>query len=164
MFGDSTMRATFVSTLLLAGLVLTPVAYAQTATVTATCKDGTDFSGATRHGACKGHKGVASWGTTPQTTGASPGIAPAAAPATKTANTPASPPPTMPTKTAMTPPASGSAAKVGGPGQVWVNTSTKVYHCPGDRYYGKTKAGEFMSQSAAEAAGDHPSGGKACTS
>ena len=31
-------------------------------TVTAICKDGTTFSGATRSGACRGHGGVKSWG------------------------------------------------------------------------------------------------------
>jgi hypothetical protein len=33
-----------------------------TGTVTATCKDGTSFTGAKRSGACWGHGGVRSWG------------------------------------------------------------------------------------------------------
>jgi hypothetical protein len=161
------MRTALLTTVLGAGLFLAPIAYAQTATVTATCKDGTDFSGTTRSGACKGHKGVASWGTAAAATAApgNPGMAPAAAPPSHSANAaPTAPPPSMPSKTATnTAGSSNTAGKMGGPGQVWVNTSSKVYHCPGDRYYGKTKAGEFMSQAAAEAAGDHPSGGKACS-
>jgi len=35
---------------------------------------------------------------------------------------------------------------------VWVNTETKVYH-KGGRWYGKTKQGQFMTESAAQAAG-----------
>jgi len=47
--------------------------------------------------------------------------------------------------------------------KVWVNKSSKVYHCPGSRYYGKTKSGEYMTQGEAQAAGNHAAGGKVCT-
>ncbi len=50
----------------------------------------------------------------------------------------------------------------GGPDKVWVNTTSNVYHCPGDRYYGKTKAGKYVTESAALAEGDKPDAGKKC--
>jgi hypothetical protein len=113
-----------------------------TNTVTATCKDGTPFSGTKRSGACRGHGGVQSWGTAAATP---PSAAPSlAAPPGAAGNT--------------------AAAPGGGGGQVWVNTDSKVYHCPGTRYYGKTKQGAYMSEAAAKAAGDRPAYGKGCGS
>ena len=130
------------------GLALSLVAQAQTPAVTATCNDGSPFSGATRSGACRGHGGVKTWNsaapsvTAPATGGA---VAPEAAPSK----------PVTPAQTAR---------GVPGAGQVWVNTASKVYHCPGDRWYGKTKAGEYMPEAQAKSSGFHPDHNKACTS
>jgi hypothetical protein len=113
-----------------------------TDTVTATCKDGTPFTGTRRSGACHGHGGVQSWGAAPATT--SPLNAPPQ-PATQPA----------PARTERGAP---------GAGQVWVNTPSKVYHCAGTRWYGKTKQGSYMSETEARAQGARPDHGKACTS
>jgi hypothetical protein len=135
--------------------------------VTATCKDGTSYSGAKRSGACRGHGGVQAFTSTgtPAT--------PAATPASSTASTaPSAPAPAKPVPatapvaapaptTAMKPPA--TPVPTGAAGQVWVNTASKVYHCPGTQYYGNTKKGEYMTEVAAKAAGAHADHGKACS-
>lgn len=60
-------------------------------------------------------------------------------------------------------PAQGASMPGGGAGQVWVNTSSKVYHCEGNKYYGKTKNGAYMAEADAKAKGFHADHGKACT-
>ena len=138
------MRNLLLSFVLVSGLIL-PLGAAHTqstATVTASCKDGTVFTGTKRSGACRGHGGVQSWGET---------TSPANAPSQSAAQ----PAPTTSERAAPTP---------GGAGQVWVNTASKVYHCPGTRWYGKTKQGSYMSEPEARAQGARPDHGKACSS
>lgn len=146
------MRTIWVAALILVGMTFPPAVFAQTAaTVTAVCKDGTDYSGKSRRGACSDHGGVQTF--------KSPTTVPA--PAARV-QSPPSPTPsrTQPAAAPSRPPtvqATGAAS-----GQVWVNTSSKVYHCPGTRYFGKTKAGAYMAEAAAKAEGDRPDHGKAC--
>ena len=130
------------------GLVLSLAVHAQSPTMSATCNDGSPYSGTTRSGACRGHGGVKTWNTAaPSTT----------APATGAAATPTAP-------ASSTPAPAPTTRGTPGTGQVWVNTTSKVYHCPGDRYYGKTKAGEYMPEAQAKSSGFHADHGKACAS
>lgn len=129
---------------------------------TGLCKDGTYWTNATKKGACHGHKGVKDWyGAAAATSTAAATPPPAAPPAPMPAPAAASKPAAAATHENYTPPA--SAAPGGGPGMVWVNKNSKVYHCPADRWYGKTKNGAYMSEADAKAQGNRPDHGKACS-
>ncbi len=127
------------------------------------CKDGTYSTQATKKGACRGHQGVKEWYGASAANGSAAGAgatAPVAAPA-RPAPAPAASATAAPKKAAPAPAA--EAAPGGGAGLVWVNGSSNVYHCQGDKWYGKTKSGSYMSEADAKAKGDHPDHGKACT-
>jgi hypothetical protein len=81
------------------------------------------------------------------TVGAGAATAPRATPA------PAANAPRKPSSTGAATTAQSNRTPGGGNGQVWVNTETKVYHYQGDRWYGKTKAGKYMSEADAQKAG-----------
>jgi hypothetical protein len=155
-----------------------PAATAATASApaagsTGQCKDGTYTDTSTKKGACRGHKGVKEWyaaDASPATKAAAPvaappPAAPAAAPAPVVAAAPAAAAApasaTARRPSQFTPPAEAAAG--GGAGMVWANGSSQVYHCPGDKWYGKTKSGSYMSEADAKAKGLHPDHGKACT-
>jgi len=191
-FGRLTVRPIILPLTFAAALLVTAGAHAQTASsVTATCKDSTTFSSDTRKGACRGHGGVQTWGqdaaaTTKippsvtsskaptATTGAAPAApsgAPVGAPVGATPSTTATAVPATRPATAVLPAAPAprsttvptTVAAGAGVGQVWANTSSKIYHCPTDKYYGKTKIGAYMSESDAKAKGYRPDGGKVCS-
>ena len=116
---------------------------------TGLCKDGTYSTGAEKKGACKGHKGIKDWY--------------AVAPADKKPPADSKSVATSPVKSNTVPP-SVAAAPGGGSGKVWANDSSKVYHCMGDKWYGKTKRGEYLSEAEAKAKGFKADHGKGCQS
>ena len=157
-------RRLMLSMVFAAGLLVAQVGAQQApagapAGTTGLCNDGTYYSGASKKGACRGHKGVKEW------YGAS-------ANNEKGGSAAAGTPQTTPAPTAnqaperSTPAATSSTIKApapgGGPGMVWVNTSSNVYHCQGSRYYGTTKSGSYMTESEARAKGARPDHGKPC--
>ena len=85
-----------------------------------------------------------------QNTGTAPGSAPETTPHTA-----------QPARKQAPKPAAQEAPG-GGPDKVWINTNSSVYHCPGDRFYGKTAHGRYMTEPAAKAAGAKGVGGKTC--
>jgi hypothetical protein len=131
---------------------------------TGLCNDGSYWTGASKSGACRGHKGVKTWyaatGSAPASAAAP--AAPAAVAAPPAAAAPAAPAAAAPAAKTRTM-ASTTPAAGGGPGMVWLNTSTKVYHCYGTKYYGTTKAGAYMTEAAAKAKGAHADAGKPCS-
>jgi helix-hairpin-helix protein len=94
---------------------------------------------------------------TPMVTVGTAAAAPAAAPAPvskpATPPAPASKPATAPAPAAHTTTAPTTAQQPPVKGMVWVNLDTKVFHREGDRYYGNTKNGKFMTEADAVKAG-----------
>jgi hypothetical protein len=83
----------------------------------------------------------------------SPGPAPAPAPATTN-------PPLAQPEAAR--PLHTTAPKTEAAVMVWVNLATKVYHCPGTRFYQQTNRGVLMSEQDALAKQYRPAYGKRC--
>jgi hypothetical protein len=144
---------------------------------TGLCKDGTYYTGASKQGACRGHQGVKEWYGAPEGAGKSETAATKSEKAAPASSTTSAPPPTSKSASASSAPAPAASqsapatksststmaqAPGGGAGQVWLNTASNVYHCPGSRYYGKTKTGAYMTEAEAKAKGAHPDHGEAC--
>jgi hypothetical protein len=145
-----------------AAVAIASTAFAQApAGSTGLCKDGSYTQAESKRGACAGHGGVKTWYASDKKATATAAPAPAPAAAAPAAAAPKA------TTTASSKKASEGmrteAAPGGGAGRVWVNTSSKVYHCPGDEWYGKTKEGEYMSEAQAKASGAHASRNKSCS-
>jgi hypothetical protein len=143
---------------------------------TGLCKDGTYTTAASKSGACRGHQGIKQW-LAPAAPAASASSAKAATPAkSATPATPAaSAAATAPAATAPAAPATpaaktaphhttiATAAPGGGPGMVWLNTESNIYHCSGSQFYGKTKQGSYMSEADAKAKGAHADHNHQCS-
>jgi hypothetical protein len=87
-----------------------------------------------------------------------------AAPTTPATTTPATNSKSTKTTTTSNTPAAVPFQAPPAKGMVWVNLSTKVYHYEGDRYYGRTKNGKYMTEADAIKAGYHASKSKTSSS
>lgn len=104
---------------------------------TALCRDGSFSKSAQKRGACSRHKGVQTWYGTPSSAQKNHNAQTAALPLLQ------------------------APAKQGQP-IVWVNLTSRVFHCQGSRWYGKTQRGTSMEQAQALAHNYQPAGGKLC--
>jgi len=170
------MRNMMQALFLVAGVAIAATGFAQApagapAGTTGLCKDGSYHSGATKKGACSKHGGVKEWYGAAEDKAAAPkkeaatnkdAADPRKEAATTKEATETAKPAAKPTKTAAAEPRATPAAG-GGAGKVWVNTDSKVYHCQGNKWYGTTKKGEYMTEAQAKAAGNRADHGKSCS-
>jgi hypothetical protein len=133
-------------------------AVAADGTATGLCKDGTVYTGSSKRGACRGHKGVKEWYADKQSPAPAAGTPAQAAPAAAAPTQQAAPASTAAPAQAAAP----APAPAAGSGKVWVNTHSKIYHCEGSKFYGKTKEGEYMNEADAQAKGYVANRKKAC--
>jgi len=82
-----------------------------------------------------------------------PVATPAVAPAPAMTPRPSTPRPAMPSVMPRPAPVAPQATPPPGSGMVWVNLPSGVYHHEGDRWYGKTKSGKYMTEADAIKAG-----------
>jgi hypothetical protein len=85
----------------------------------------------------------------------SPAEAPSSAEAPAAASTPPGHKSRSSSATSSSTSESATAQTPPQPGMVWVSRRSKVYHVEGDRWYGKTKHGEWMTEADAIKAGYH---------
>jgi len=68
-------------------------------------------------------------------------------------NTTTTPPTTAAKPAVATTSAATKETKSNHAGKVWVNLDSKIYHCEGDRHFGTTKNGDYMTLAEAKAQG-----------
>lgn len=162
------------------GLAALPPADAPAGT-TAICKDGSYYFGQSKNDACKAHGGPKAWYTVPASGDAarapsSPNPVLAARSVADAANAPpnvstgpsrASVEAANASAQAAHPPANvpeyQDPAPGGRKGLVWVSDGRKVYRCEGDKLYGRTQPGKYMSEQDAKSKGLPSESGKACS-
>jgi hypothetical protein len=152
-------------------MIAAPGVHAQAAAssggTTVQCNDGTSQTVTTTKGACRGHKGInkSASGSSSSTSSSSGSTSSSASSNTAAAAPAAASKTSTSSSNAMKSAPSTTPAAGGGPDKVWVNTAskTKAYHCQGDKYYGTTKQGQYMTKAQAESQGYHASkSSKAC--
>ena len=116
------------------------------------CRDGTT-STATGRGACSHHGGVAK-PADPKPTGK--------ASSSGDIVLPAAPIPRASTRATVRA-SENSRVSEATSTKVWINTKSGVYHCPGTRWYGATKSGEYATERQARTDGNRPAYGRSCS-
>lgn len=164
------MKALMITTTL--ALALAGIANAQTPAgaptgATAQCKDGTWSSEPNRDAACSSHDGVRTWygaSDSPTKTPAPAMMPPQTFPKSTPQTMPNAQTPTTGTQTGSRPTLPGGLSRKSGASaaHVWVDRSARTYVCEGERGYGTSSGGAYMSESDAVSNGNQPANGATC--
>jgi hypothetical protein len=135
---------------------------------TGQCNDGTWAASTSRSEACRDHQGVKTWylEKSPTKTPAQTMMPLQTFPNPRPGQMPNAATPTVGSQTGNRPTLPGglSPTPARETGKVWVDPESKVYYCRGDRQYGSTSNGEYMSEVDAVAKGNRSVRGMTCSS